>query len=89
MNIESAQIVVRRGTDLKAFREEVVPANTPVVFRDLVKDWPAVQAGMQGPRALGAYLRGMDQGQSLSVLEGPPAVLLDMSGVAAQGEAAE
>ena len=68
------EIVVRRGVDLKTFREEIVPANEPVVFKDLVKDWPAVLAARQGPRALGDYLRGMDQGKQVAVLEGPPSI---------------
>jgi hypothetical protein len=46
MSIESAQIVVRSGVDLKTFREEIAPANEPVVLKDLVKDWPAVRAGL-------------------------------------------
>jgi len=49
------QIVSRHGVDLKAFREEIVPAAEPVVLEDLVKDWPAVQAGLQSARALGDF----------------------------------
>jgi hypothetical protein len=72
--IESAQILVRHGVDLKVFREEIVPANEPVVLKDLVADWPAVRAGRQSARALGDYLRGFDQGRNVAVLEGPPAI---------------
>jgi hypothetical protein len=67
-------IVVRHDIDLKTFREEVLPASEPVVLKDLVKDWPVVRAGLQSPRALGDYLRGMDQRKQVSVLEGPPAI---------------
>jgi hypothetical protein len=72
--IESAQILVRHGVNLKVFREEIVPANEPVVLKDLVADWPAVHAGRQSARALGDYLRGFDQGRNVAVLEGPPAI---------------
>jgi hypothetical protein len=72
--IESAQIVIRSGVDLKTFREEIVPANEPVVLKDLVKDWPAVRAGRQSAQALGDYLRGFDQGRQVAVLEGPPSI---------------
>jgi hypothetical protein len=71
---ESAQIVVRSGVDLKTFRDEIAPANEPVVLKDLVKDWPAVRAGLQSPRALGDYLRGLDQGRQVAILEGPPSI---------------
>jgi hypothetical protein len=69
-----AQILERRGVDLKAFREEIFPAGRPVVFRDLVKDWPAVRAGLASSRELGDYLRGFDRGKQVAVLEGPPAI---------------
>jgi len=68
------QIVSRRGVDLKAFREEIVPANEPVVLEGLVRDWPAVQAAHQSSRALGDYLRGLDRGRPVAVLEGPPSI---------------
>jgi hypothetical protein len=71
---ESAQIVVRSGVDLKTFREEIAPANQPVVLAGLVKDWPAVRAGAGSPRELGDYLRQLDQGRQVAVLEGPPAI---------------
>jgi hypothetical protein len=72
--VESAQIVVRSGVDLKTFREEILPANQPVVLAGLVKEWPSVLAAQQSSRALGDYLRGFDRGRQLPVLEGPPAI---------------
>jgi hypothetical protein len=70
----SAQILIRHGVDLKAFRDEILPAGEPVVLKDLVKDWPAVRAGQESARALGDYLRGFDSGKPVSVLEGPPSI---------------
>lgn len=46
------QILVRHGIDLKTFREEVLPANEPVVLKDLVAQWPAVRTALQSPRAI-------------------------------------
>jgi len=69
-----AQILVRHGVDLKAFREEILAAGRPVVLKDLVKDWPAVRAGRDSPRALADYLRGFDRGKQVAVLEGPPSI---------------
>ncbi len=42
--LEFPQILVRRGLDLKTFREEIIPAAKPVVLADLVSDWPVVRA---------------------------------------------
>jgi len=70
----NAQILIRQGVDLKTFREEIFPAGQPVVLKDLVKDWPAVRAGRESPRALGDYLRGFDRGKPVAVLEGPPSI---------------
>ncbi|HEV8444369.1 MAG TPA: cupin-like domain-containing protein [Steroidobacteraceae bacterium] len=70
----NAQILVRQGVDLKTFRAEILPAAQPVVLAGLVKDWPAVRAGLESPRTLGTYLRGFDRGKQVAVLEGPPAI---------------
>jgi len=70
----NTQILIRRGVDLKTFRDEVFPGGQPVVFKDLVKDWPAVRAGRDSSRALGDYLRGFDRGKPVAVLEGPPSI---------------
>ncbi len=69
-----AQIVIRDGVDLKAFREQIVPAGEPAILKGLVKHWPAVQAGLQSARALGDYLHGFDRGKPVAVLEGPPSI---------------
>ena len=68
----NAQILERRGVDLKTFREEIVPAGKPVVLRDVVRDWPAVRAANESPRALADHLRGFDLGRSVPVIECPP-----------------
>jgi cupin-like protein len=68
------QILIRRGVDLKTFREEILPAGKPVVLEGLVKDWPAVRAGLASARALGDYLRAFDRGKQVAVLEGPPSI---------------
>jgi len=69
-----AQILERHGVDHKTFREEILPAGRPVVLKSLVKDWPAVRAGLTSARALGDYLRGFDQGKQVAVLEGAPSI---------------
>lgn len=68
---EAAQILVRDGVDLKTFVEEIRPAAQPVVMKGLVRDWPAVRAGRESPRALADLLRGFDRGRQIIVVERP------------------
>jgi len=70
----NAQILIRSGVDLKTFREEILPANDPVLLRGLVSHWPAVHAALESPDALGSYLSGLDQQKPVAVLEGPPSI---------------
>lgn len=69
-----APIRVRHSVDPRAFREEVLPAGVPLVLKDLVRDWPAVRAARESPRALVNCLRGFDRGKLIPLLEGPPAI---------------
>lgn len=46
-----------------------MPAAQPVVLKGLLDDWPAVRAARAGPRALADYIRGLDNGQPLIVVE--------------------
>jgi hypothetical protein len=63
-----------RGVDRSVFRNEIVLGEQPVVMRGLVKDWPAVRAGRESPRALCDYLKGFDAGRGVKTLLGPPSI---------------
>jgi hypothetical protein len=67
-----AQIVVRRDVDLKTFREEIVPAGQPVILSQLVRDWPAVRAARESPRALADVIKRYDRGAQPFVIEQAP-----------------
>lgn len=56
----------------KRFHEEIVAAAQPAVLRGLVRNWPLVQAGREGPEALCRYLRPFDRGQSARAMLAPP-----------------
>jgi hypothetical protein len=71
---ELARIPVRHAVDLEAFRGEILPAGVPVVIEELVRDWPAVRAARDSPRALVDCIRGFDRGELIPVLEGPPSI---------------
>lgn len=54
------------------FAAEVVPAYRPVVLRGLVRHWPAVAAGRDGPAAMAAYIRRFDGGLPASIMVAAP-----------------
>jgi hypothetical protein len=60
--------------DLATFRNEIVPANRPAVLRGLIKNWPAVKAGLQSARALCDYVKSFDCGREVDMLFGDPAI---------------
>jgi len=63
-----------RDIDSAVFRNEIVAGEQPAVIRGLVKDWPAVRAGRNSPRALCDYLKRFDAGRNVKTLLGPPSI---------------
>lgn len=49
----------------------LVKADTPVIIKGLFDRWPALAVGRQGPSHLSAYLKGMDRGIPVPVMEAP------------------
>ncbi len=70
----------------EVFHREVVAAEKPVIIRGLLDTWPALEAGRTSVAAMSQYLRGLDTGQSVPVMEAPAATggrfgyMPDMSG---------
>ena len=60
--------------DLDTFRTEIVPLDRPAVLKGLLKDWPAVRAGLQSPQALYDYIRARDLGRPTQTFIGPPEI---------------
>ena len=56
------------------FHDEILPALEPVVLRGAVRDWPAVRAGRESPRAMANYLRDFDSGAEADTMFGDPAI---------------
>ena len=67
---------VRVVEDVNAerFATEILPAAQPVLFKGLMRDWPAVRFGLRSPEAAAGYIKAMDSGRPTTVLEAPPAV---------------
>ncbi len=56
------------------FRDEILPAQQPVVLRGAVAGWPAVHAGRESPQAMANYLRALDNGTPTDTMIGPPSI---------------
>jgi hypothetical protein len=63
-----------RDTDLAKFKNEILPQNKPAVLKGLLKDWPAVQAGLKSNRALCDYIKKFDCGRPVETLLGDPSI---------------
>jgi hypothetical protein len=63
-----------RDTDLATFKDEILPLNEPAVLKGLLKDWPAVQAGLNSNRALCDYIEKFDDGRPVETLWGDPSI---------------
>jgi hypothetical protein len=60
--------------DLATFKNEIIPRNEPAVLKGLLKDWPAVRAGLNSNRALCDYIGQFDCGRPVETLWGSPAI---------------
>jgi len=74
MRQEFRKVEERAGVDLRAFRDQIVPRNQPVVMRGLVRSWPAVQAGLESDATLATYIGALDKGRPVETLVGPSAI---------------
>src|SRR4051812_2693596 len=63
-----------RGVSPEQFRDEIVPAQEPVVLRGVVADWPAVRAGRESAHAIASYLRALDNGTPTDTMIGAPSI---------------
>jgi hypothetical protein len=61
-----------RGIDREHFEREILAAGQPVVLRDLVAAWPAVQRGRESPEAICHYLSERDNGTPVDAIMLPP-----------------
>lgn len=67
-------VEVVEGIDAARFRDEILPRNEPVLMRGLVRDWPAVRAGLASPRAAADYIRRFDRGAPVDTNLGRPEI---------------
>lgn len=69
--LDSLPRVSARGAPSPADFSALIETETPVVIKGLFDDWPALAVGRNGPSHLSAYLKGMDRGMPVPVMEAP------------------
>ncbi|WP_420136791.1 cupin-like domain-containing protein [Sphingomonas sp.] len=67
------QIQDHHDIDARRFREEIMPAAQPAVFRGLAADWPAVRAATSA-EGIAAYLTDHAADHACDMLIGPPEI---------------
>jgi Cupin-like domain len=60
--------------DRAVFERDILPGGKPAILRGLVRDWTVSKAAAVSHRALGDYLKAMDEGRAVGTLIAPPAV---------------
>ena len=68
---EITKIKEVKHIDFDIFHEEIVPANQPVVIKNLISNNPAVVQGRQSPRAISDYLKSFYNGRLVPTFNGP------------------
>jgi hypothetical protein len=74
MIAKTLKIPELRNIDVPTFRNEILPLSKPVVLKGLVADWPATEAGLRSPQALGEYLKAFDTGRLSNTLMAEAAI---------------
>jgi hypothetical protein len=65
--------VARATAASAADLEALLTGGEPILLTGLIDHWPALAAGRASPAALGAYLKSIDPGGPVPVMEAPPA----------------
>ena len=71
LDIDALPRVAAKGPCSPSEFEAIVAAERPVVIKGLLDAWPALAAGRRSPTALNAYLKAMDTGAPVPVMEAP------------------
>lgn len=56
------------------FRQEIIPQYRPAIFRQYVKNWPAIKKGKESCQALADYIKSFDHGHAVTTYVGAPTI---------------
>lgn len=65
---------IAENVTIETFRNEIFPANVPVLLKGVVSHWPAVLAGRTSPTAMIDYVRRFDIGKPVETMLGRPEI---------------
>jgi hypothetical protein len=59
--------------DSQTFHEQIVTRYRPAVLRGVIREWPAVRAGLESSAAVAGFLAALDSGEPVDAILMPPA----------------
>jgi hypothetical protein len=68
---DTPHVPIYENPSLEVFRNEIMPAERPVVMKGLCADWDAVKKGGESPHALCAYLNSFATPENVGAFLGP------------------
>jgi hypothetical protein len=71
MGTELRKVAEWRDVDAQLVEKTIRPRGRPAILRGIVKDWPAVRAGLESRQSLTAYLKAYSAGLPAPLFEGP------------------
>ena len=74
MNHFGQPITVVHGMTRNRFEADILPAAQPVLMKEAVIDWPAVQLARQSDMAICDYIKACDNGRPAPTLLGDPSI---------------
>lgn len=65
-------ITIAENVSAERFREEIISNGLPVLLKNAVDHWPAVQTCVRSPESAAGYIKRFDSGRPVEILYGTP-----------------
>ncbi|HEX7028685.1 MAG TPA: cupin-like domain-containing protein, partial [Gammaproteobacteria bacterium] len=70
MNHTIPHVSIEENVSAELFREKIFPGGLPVLLRNAVSHWPAVQAAARSPETAAEYIKRFDRGRPVEIIFG-------------------
>jgi hypothetical protein len=74
MQVELKAAAEWQDIDASVFKNAIRTRDRPAILRGLVRDWPAVRAGLESAQSLATYLKTFYNGHAAPLFEGPSSI---------------
>lgn len=74
MNHTVPHVSIVENVSAEHFREKILPGELPVLMKNAVGQWPAVQAAVRSPEAVAGYIKRFDRGRPVEIIFGRPEI---------------